>query len=100
MQKLFSQHNNEPRALANSLLEHEILTGSQINALFIIMNSQKQLEQRVESNSSSQSVHVPLSPPSTTSSASITVAAGTKSKDVAPIGSRYNYRGYTRKVAI
>lgn len=87
---ILTTHSKELHALANALLEQETLTGAQIKALLAKLNSQtphEQLEQRVEAKNSSQSAPVPPSPPSTTSSTSVTVAAGTKSKGVAPVAS-------------
>ncbi|XP_027333819.1 ATP-dependent zinc metalloprotease FTSH 4, mitochondrial-like isoform X2 [Abrus precatorius] len=71
---ILTSYNKEHHALANALLEHETLTGSQIKALLAQVRSQKQQQtQTVEGQSSSQSNTVP--PSSSHSAASAAAAA-------------------------
>ncbi|KAK0571060.1 hypothetical protein LWI29_010434 [Acer saccharum] len=91
---ILTTHNKELHALANALLQHETLSGSQINTLLAQVNSQQQQQhqQIVAPQSSSQSKPVPPSTPNPAASAAAAAAAAAataaaKAKGVAPVGS-------------
>ncbi|MBA0731927.1 hypothetical protein Gogos_016047, partial [Gossypium gossypioides] len=96
---ILTTHCKEHYALANALLEHETLTGSQIKAMLAQFNSQQQqeqCEQRIEPQNGSKSNPVPSSAsPATsaaaaaaaTATATATATAAAKGKGVAPVGS-------------
>ncbi|GAY57635.1 hypothetical protein CUMW_180950 [Citrus unshiu] len=94
---ILTMHSKELHALANALLEHETLSGSQIKALLAQVNSQQQQQhqQIVQSQNNSQSNPVP--PPSTPNPAASAAAAAAgaaaaakaaaQAKGIAPVGS-------------
>ncbi|MBA0789829.1 hypothetical protein Gohar_014515 [Gossypium harknessii] len=96
---ILTTHCKEHYALANALLEHETLTGSQIKAMLAQFNSQQQqeqCEQRIEPQNGSKSNPVPSSAsPATsaaaaaaaTATATATATAAAQGKGVAPVGS-------------
>ncbi|GMJ15756.1 FTSH protease 4 [Hibiscus trionum] len=92
---ILTSYSKEHHALANALLEHETLTGAQIKALLVQVNSQQQQqEQREEmivSQNEPQSKPVPpSSSPAASAAAAAAAAAATaaaKAKGVAPVGS-------------
>ncbi|MBA0604121.1 hypothetical protein Godav_016806 [Gossypium davidsonii] len=94
---ILTTHCKEHYALANALLEHETLTGSQIKAMLAKFNSQQQqeqCEQRIEPQNGSKFNPVPSSASPATSAAATAAATATatataaaKGKGVAPVGS-------------
>ncbi|KAK6927271.1 LOW QUALITY PROTEIN: ATPase, AAA-type, core [Dillenia turbinata] len=80
---ILTTRNKELHALANALLEHETLNGSQIKALLAEVNSQQQ-QQMV-----AQQGNPPSTQPNAAASAAAAVAAAAaaKGKGVAPVGS-------------
>lgn len=86
-------HSKEHHALANALLEHETLTGSQIKALLAEVNSQQtqQQQQIVATQRNSQSSAITPSTPNPAASAAAAAAAAAttaaKSKGIAAVGS-------------
>ncbi|MED6224048.1 ATP-dependent zinc metalloprotease FTSH 4, mitochondrial [Stylosanthes scabra] len=78
---ILTNHNKELRVLANALLEHETLSGSQIKALLENVNShQQQQPQTIETQGSSRS-----NPAAAAAAAAATAAA--KAQGIAPVGS-------------
>ncbi|CDP08271.1 unnamed protein product [Coffea canephora] len=89
---ILTMNSKELHALANALLEHETLSGSQIKALLAQVNSQQkqqQQQQMVTAQSTSQSGAVPPSTPNAAASAAAAAAAAAaaKAKGIAPVGS-------------
>ncbi|KAB2072538.1 hypothetical protein ES319_A07G023300v1 [Gossypium barbadense] len=96
---ILTTHCKEHYALAKALLEHETLTGSQIEAMLAQFNSQQQqeqCEQRIEPQNGSKSNPVPSSAipaasaaavAAATATATATATAAAKGKGVAPVGS-------------
>ncbi|KAI9118214.1 hypothetical protein K1719_010546 [Acacia pycnantha] len=89
---ILTTHNRELHVLANALLEHETLTGSQIKAVLAKVSSQQQPQpQTIEAQNSSQSNPAPPSPnPAASAAAAAAAAAATaaaKAQGVAPVGS-------------
>ncbi|MBA0700648.1 hypothetical protein Goari_020657, partial [Gossypium aridum] len=94
---ILTTHCKEHYALANALLEHETLTGSQIKAMLAQFNSQQQqeqCEQRIDPQNGSKSNPVPSSASPATSAAAAAAATATatataaaEGKGVAPVGS-------------
>ncbi|XWS17632.1 hypothetical protein CRYUN_Cryun33cG0084000 [Craigia yunnanensis] len=92
---ILTTHKKEHYALANELLEHETLTGSQIKDLIAKVNSRQQHQQIVAPNNVPQSNPVPPSPSSAASASApaAEAAAGggatgaAKSQVIAPVGS-------------
>lgn len=91
---ILSTHSKELHALANALLKHETLTGSQIKALLAQINSpqtRQQQPQIVATQSNSQSNAAPPSTPNAAAAAAAKVAAAAtaaaKAKGIAPVGS-------------
>ncbi|KAK4491003.1 hypothetical protein RD792_001724 [Penstemon davidsonii] len=95
---ILTTHNKELHALANALLEHETLSGSQIKAMLAQMNSQQQqpLQTQEKVVPIQSGTAVPPPPPSTPPSAAASAAAAAaaaaataaaKAKGVAPVGS-------------
>ncbi|KAF8406877.1 hypothetical protein HHK36_005998 [Tetracentron sinense] len=86
---ILTTHNKELHALANALLEHETLSGSQIKALLAQLNSQR--EQLPQQTVASQSVPVPPSTPNAAASAAAAAAAAATAtataNGIAPVGS-------------
>ncbi|KAF5726157.1 ATP-dependent zinc metalloprotease FTSH 4 mitochondrial isoform X2 [Tripterygium wilfordii] len=83
---ILTTHSKELHALANALLEHETLSGSQIKDLLAQINSQQPQHQQVVVSAQSGSQLNPV-PPSTANQAGATVAAAAKSTGIAPVGS-------------
>ncbi|PSR91319.1 ATP-dependent zinc metalloprotease FTSH 4 like [Actinidia chinensis var. chinensis] len=91
---ILTTHSKEHHALANALLEHETLSGSQIKTLLAQVNSQqpqKQQQEVVVPQSTSQSNPVPPTTPSAAASAAAAAAAAAtaaaKTQGIAPVGS-------------
>ncbi|KAI4380276.1 hypothetical protein MLD38_006485 [Melastoma candidum] len=87
--KILTDHSWEHYALANALLQHEILSGSQIKTLLEGVKSQNQQQQPPIIPLPSSSTPVPLSIPSpvaSTAAMAPTAAATAKSKGSAPVG--------------
>lgn len=100
---ILTTYSKEHHALANALLEQETLTGSQINTLLALVNSeqkpQHQQQQLVAPQISSQSNPVPPSTPTAASAtaaaaaaaasaaSAATATAAAKAKGIAPVGS-------------
>ncbi|XP_022754665.1 ATP-dependent zinc metalloprotease FTSH 4, mitochondrial-like [Durio zibethinus] len=94
---ILTTYSKEHHALANALLEHETLTGSQIKALLAQVNSQQQQQEQhqemVAPQNGSQSNPAPPSPSPAASVAAAAAAAAAaataaaKAKGVAPVGS-------------
>ncbi|CAA2961519.1 ATP-dependent zinc metalloprotease FTSH 4, mitochondrial [Olea europaea subsp. europaea] len=80
-------HSKEHHVLANALLEHETLTGSQINAILAEVNWQQtqQQQQIVATQNKSQSSAIPPSMPNPAAAAA--AAAAAKSKGIVAVGS-------------
>ncbi|KAI3468122.1 hypothetical protein Pfo_024785 [Paulownia fortunei] len=72
---ILTTNSKELHALANALLEHETLTGSQIKALLAQINSQQTQQQIVTTQNNSQSNTAPPSTPNATASAAAAAAA-------------------------
>ncbi|XP_039030352.1 ATP-dependent zinc metalloprotease FTSH 4, mitochondrial-like isoform X2 [Hibiscus syriacus] len=94
---ILTTYSKEHHALANSLLEHETLTGAEIKALLAQVNSQQQQQEQpqemIVSQNEPQSKPVPpsSSPAASASAAAAAAAAATataaaKAKGVAPVG--------------
>ncbi|KAK8523320.1 hypothetical protein V6N13_113269 [Hibiscus sabdariffa] len=91
---ILTTHWKEHHALANALLEHETLTGSQIKAMLAQVKSQPQQEengqQMIEPKNEPQSKPAPPSPSPAASAAAAAAAAASaaaKGKGIAPVGS-------------
>ncbi|KAM7493430.1 hypothetical protein LguiB_028039 [Lonicera macranthoides] len=93
---ILTVHHKELHVLANALLEHETLSGSQIKALLARVNSGQPQQHLVVPQSTSQSSPVPPSTPNAAASAAAAAgaaaaaaaaSAAAKAKGVAPVGS-------------
>lgn len=90
---ILTTYHKEHHALANALLEHETLGGSQIKALLARVNSNQQQQQIVTPQSTSKSNTIPPSGPTAAASAAAAAAAAAaataaaKAKGVAAVGS-------------
>ncbi|XP_065850234.1 ATP-dependent zinc metalloprotease FTSH 4, mitochondrial [Euphorbia lathyris] len=96
--RILTTYSKEHHALANALLEHETLSGSQIKTLLAQVNSQQQPQhqQIVTPKESSQSNPMPPSTPNAAaasaaaaaaSAAAAAATAAAKAKGIAPVGS-------------
>ncbi|XP_072955241.1 ATP-dependent zinc metalloprotease FTSH 5, mitochondrial-like isoform X1 [Typha angustifolia] len=86
---ILTTHSNEHHALANALIEHETLSGAQINKLLFQVNNQQQQQQHIL-NPPQASPAVSTSPPSAAASAAVAAAAAqaaAKAKGVPAVGS-------------
>ncbi|KAK1370274.1 FtsH-like protease [Heracleum sosnowskyi] len=73
---ILTTHEKELHALANALLEHETLSGSQINALLAQLNSDQHQQQKIVApQSNSKSTSTPPSGPSAADSAAAAASA-------------------------
>jgi ATP-dependent metalloprotease len=87
---ILTKHNKELHALANALLEHETLTGAQINNILAQLNNKQQQEHSIEAPQKTTATPAsPASSAATAAAAAVAAAqqAAAKAKGVAGIGS-------------
>lgn len=83
---ILTTHNRELHTLANALLQHETLTGSQIKTILAQVNSQTELQHNQDQAVASPAVPVMPSSPSAAAASSATAAAAATTTAATPPG--------------